>query len=217
MAETLLAHTFLTDTIDSALRLGAAHPHLTFVTKQGDMVNGGGVLHGGSMEAAQQGLIHKKRQIKELSALVKGLTARVAKLESERERLRGEVRTTDNAMKDARQELHRLEIQLVNTEKDLQRVREELQRIEERLALKELEDNQLREEFESLEAEMGVSQRERELPRNQKELQLKTNWRSCESRWTTGSGKSAKSGMILLRARSGWLPFVKNENPVSMP
>lgn len=163
MAETLLADTFLTDTIDSALRLGTANPHLTFVTKQGDMVNGGGILHGGSMEAAQQGLIHKKRQIKELSALVKGLTARVAKLESEREHLRGEVRTTENATKDARQELHRLEIQLVNTEKDLQRVREELQRIEERLALKELEDNQLREEFESLEAEMGVSHREREL------------------------------------------------------
>ncbi|MDD2336549.1 MAG: chromosome segregation protein SMC [Geobacteraceae bacterium] len=163
MAETLLAYTFVTDTIDSALRLGAANPHLTFVTMQGDMVNGGGILHGGSMEAAQQGLIHKKRQIKELSALVKGLTARVAKLESQRAYLRGEVHTTENATKDARQELHRLEIQLVNTEKDLQRVREELQRIEERLALKELEDNQLREEFESLEAEMGVSNREREL------------------------------------------------------
>jgi chromosome segregation protein len=163
MAETLLAYTFVTATIDSALRLAAANPHLTFVTKEGDMVNGGGVLHGGSMEAAQQGLIHKKRQIKELSALVEGLTGRVAELESERERLRGEVRTTDSAMKDARQELHRLEIQLVNAEKDLQRVREELQRIEERLALKELEDNQLREEFESLEAEMGISHREREL------------------------------------------------------
>ncbi|RQW85571.1 MAG: chromosome segregation protein SMC [Geobacter sp.] len=163
MAETLLAYTFVTDSIDSALRLAAANPHLTFVTKDGDMVNGGGILHGGSMEAAQQGLIHKKRQIKELSALVEGLTGLVAELESERDRLRGEVRTTDNAMKEARQELHRLEIQLVNTEKDLQRFREELQRIEERLALKELEDNQLREEFESLEAEIGVSHREREL------------------------------------------------------
>lgn len=163
MAETLLGYSFVTDSIDSALKLASANPHLTFVTKEGDMVNGGGVLHGGSMEAAQQGLIHKKRQIKELSALVKRLTGLVAELDSEREHLREEVRTTDSAMREARQELHRLEIQLVNSEKDLQRVREDLQRIEERLALKELEDNQLKEELESLEAEIGVSHREREL------------------------------------------------------
>lgn len=160
MAETLLAHTFLTDTIESALRLASANPSLTFVTKEGDMVNGGGILHGGSMEAAQQGLIHKKRQIKQLSALVESLTGRVAELESERERLREEVRVTEAALKDARQELHRVDINLVNADKDLQRVREELQRIEERIALKELEDDQLREELQTLEAEIGVSQSE---------------------------------------------------------
>jgi chromosome segregation protein len=163
MAETLLAHTFLTDSIDSALRLASANPTLTFVTKDGDMVNGGGILHGGSMEAAQQGLIHKKRQIKELSALVEDLAGRVAELESKRERLRGELRATEESLKNARQELHRVDIQLVNAEKDLQRVREDLQRIEERLALKELEDDQLREELESLETEMGISQGERAL------------------------------------------------------
>jgi len=163
MAENLLAYTFVTDTLDSALMLANENPHLTFVTKDGDMVNGGGILHGGSMEAAQQGLIHKKRQIKELTALVESLTGLVAELESERERLREEVRLTESATREARQELHRLEIQLVNTDKDLQRVRDEIQRIEERIALKELEDSQLREELESLEAEMGISHREREL------------------------------------------------------
>ena len=163
MAETLLAQCFLAESIDSALSLAAANPQLTFVTMAGDMVNGGGIVHGGSMEAAQQGLIHKKRQIKELSALVEGLTVSVAGLEAERERLRGEVRVTDDGLKNTRQELHRLEIQLVNAEKDLQRVREELVRIGDRLALKELEDNQLQEELETLEMELGVSNRERDL------------------------------------------------------
>ncbi|HPK06995.1 MAG TPA: hypothetical protein PK773_04275, partial [Aminivibrio sp.] len=67
MAEILLAHVFLVDNLDSALRLARKNPAMTFVTKDGDMVNGGGIFHGGSMEAAQQGLIHKKRQIKKLS------------------------------------------------------------------------------------------------------------------------------------------------------
>lgn len=163
MAEILLAHVFLVDTLDSALRLSRQNPTMTFVTKDGDMVNCGGIFHGGSMEAAQQGLIHKKRQIKQLTALVEELTGRVAELETEKDRLRGEVQATEDAMRNARQELHRLDIQQVNAEKDLQRVREELQRIEERLAVKELEDDQLREELESIEAEIGLSNREREL------------------------------------------------------
>lgn len=162
MAEILLAHVFLVDNLESALRFARHNPSLTFVTKDGDMVNGGGIFHGGSMEAAQQGLIHKKRQIKKLSALVEELTARVAGLEAEKDRLRGEVQTTEDAMRNARQDLHRLDIQQVNAEKDLQRIRDELQRIEERLAVKELEDDQLREELASIEVEIGLSTRERE-------------------------------------------------------
>jgi len=161
LTETLLDRTFLVDTLDSAFDLGARFPDLTFVTRDGDMVTTGGILHGGSMEAAQQGLIHKKRRIKELSLEVADLTARVAETDAERERLRAEVRATEDSLKSCRQELHRLEIQLVNDEKDLQRAREECQRLGERMAVKELEDEQLREERESLEREIETACRER--------------------------------------------------------
>lgn len=161
MAEALLGQTFLAETPDIALSLGGSFPHLTFVTKDGDMVTGGGILHGGSMEAAQQGLIHKKRQIKQLSAEVETLAARVAELESERARLREEGRAADESLKTLRQELHQTEILLVNSDKDLQRVREESQRIGERLAVKALEDEQLGEERDALEREMEHAARER--------------------------------------------------------
>jgi chromosome segregation protein len=161
LAENLLDRTFLVDTLDTALDLGRVFPHLTFVTRDGDMVSAGGVLHGGSMEAAQQGLIHKKRRIKELSAEVVSLTARVAEIEAERQRLRAEVSAVEDSLKRARQELHRLEILLVNDEKDLQRAREECQRLGDRMAVKELEDEQLREERDSLEREMEAAARER--------------------------------------------------------
>ncbi|MRR57135.1 MAG: chromosome segregation protein SMC [Deltaproteobacteria bacterium] len=161
MAEALLGQTFLAETPDIALSLGGTFPHLTFVTKDGDMVTGGGILHGGSMEAAQQGLIHKKRQIKELSAEVETLTTRVTELESERARLREEGRAADESLKTLRQELHQTEILLVNSDKDLQRVREESQRIGERLAVKALEDEQFGEERDSLEREMEHAARER--------------------------------------------------------
>lgn len=161
IAEVLLAGTFLVDDLDTALRLGGEHPGLTFVTRAGDVVCDGGILHGGSTDIAQHGLIHKKRQIKELALEVEALTARVGDLESERERLRSESRNADEALKNIRQELHRTELMLVNIGKDLLSAREELQRIKDRLAVKALEDEQLKEELEALEKELAFAARER--------------------------------------------------------
>jgi len=168
--EVLLCRTFLAESLDTALGLAASFPGLTFVTREGELVTDGGILHGGSMEAAQQGLIHKKRQIKELTAEVAAVTARVTELEAERERLRGETRAADDSLKNLRQELHRTELQLVNSDKDLLRAREESQRISERLAVKALEDEQLCEERESLEREMECAARDRSSRESGKEL-----------------------------------------------
>jgi len=161
IAELLLGSTFLAENLDVAVTLGRKHPGLTFVTLDGETISGGGVFHGGSLDAARQGLIHKKRQIKELTNEVESLTVRVAGRESERARLRNELRTTEESAKAARQDLHRTEIQLVNAEKDLQRAREECQRFEERLAVKEMEDGQLHEELEALEKEIARTEREK--------------------------------------------------------
>lgn len=176
MVEVLLSRTFLVETLEAALGLAASFPDLTFVTRDGELVTGGGILHGGSMEAAQQGLIHKKRQIKELTAEVASVSARVAELEAERERLRHETRAAEDSLKNLRQELHRTELQLVNADKDLLRAREESQRIGERLAVKALEDEQLGEELESLEREMECAARERgsrETVKERSECELK--------------------------------------------
>ncbi len=175
MVRALLADTFLAQSLDSALALSRDYPRLTFVTPEGEVVCSGGMLHGGSFEAAQQGLIHKKRQIKELDREVKDLATLVNELESVREGLRAEAVSTGQALKDCRQELHRVEIHLVNSEKDLQRAREDCARLEERLALKDMEDRQLADELESLETELekvSAAKRDREEGREQAEREL---------------------------------------------
>lgn len=185
MVEAFLARTFLAEDLDAAFALGARFPGLTFVTREGELVTDGGILHGGSMEAAQQGLIHKKRQIKELTAEVAAVTAGVAELEAERERLRGETRTAEESLRNLRQELHRTELQLVNSDKDLLRAREESQRIGERLAVKALEDEQFEEERISLERELehaACERSRRESGKEQAELELKQLQDSIEEK-----------------------------------
>jgi chromosome segregation protein len=155
--EPLLAETCIASDLGSALAHARRYPRLTYVTPDGEVVQGGAIISGGSLEGVQQGFIHKRREIKELSGEVEKLEDRVGKLEEERGRLKGEIATVEERFRETRQDIHEGEIQLVNLEKDLQRAREECQRLEERLAVKGMEDEQVREEREALEREIAVS------------------------------------------------------------
>ena len=153
LVEPLLADVCLAEDLPSALDLSRRHPRLTFVTRDGELATAAGILTGGVAESGGQGLIHTKREIRELTGAVAGLEGTVAGLEGERDRLRHELAAAEEELRRVRQELHRSEMQLVHLEKDLQRAREEVQRLEERRAMKSLEDDQLAEEKVSLEGE----------------------------------------------------------------
>lgn len=127
-----------------------------------------GMVGGGSGEAGGGGLVHKKREIRELNTEVALLTEAVDGLEQRREALRREAADTEEELRAQRQELHQTDIQLVNAEKDLLKAREDSQRIEERLALIGLEDDQLREERDSLDAEVGEAESRRQVREERK-------------------------------------------------
>lgn len=153
--EPLLDHTYLVDSLEKALILGKQSPHLMFVTSQGDMVHSGSIVNGGSPEAAYQGLIHKKREIKELSLEAELLTKQISELEERRTQLKEEVLTAGEGLQDIRQKLHQAEIELLNAEKDLTRAREEVGRLEERASVGTIENEQLDEEKILLEREIS--------------------------------------------------------------
>jgi chromosome segregation protein len=155
--EPILAGAFLADDLHAALELAREFPQLTFVTLQGELVQSAGIVHGGSMEATQQGVIHKKREIKELGRETALLAEVVGELEAALTLRKVEISAAEEEMRDLRQRLHQAELEMAKTEKDLLRSREEGQRLEERLALNRLEDDQLREEKELLEREMADS------------------------------------------------------------
>lgn len=155
LIEPLLADVHLADTLAQALSLSRQHPRATFVTLQGDLAFGGGIVNGGSAENAGQGLVHKKREIRELSGTVERLESAVRETEARREEFRGERSRLEEEVRDLRQTLHQTEIQFVNAEKDLQRAREECQRIEERIAIAGIEDEQLQDERRTLDEEVA--------------------------------------------------------------
>jgi len=156
--EPLLHGAYLASDLPSALALAAEFPRLTFVTLEGDTVHAGGIVNGGSQEAAQQGIIHKKREIKELAARVTRLTDEVATFSRQREERRAELVEAEAERVELRQEAHRLEIQILNAGKDLQVASADCRRIEESEAVREMEHEQLTEERELLLQEVRDSE-----------------------------------------------------------
>lgn len=158
----LLAPVMLVDNIYDALRLARQHPGLVFVARDGDMVGQGGIISGGSGEQANKGLIHKKREIRELELLVARLEEDTAYLGKQRDDLRRQTQEVAEALKDSSVRLHQGELKLTGLLKDRQQALDENVRIDERLEAQSLEAINLDEEKGSLEVELKLSREQME-------------------------------------------------------
>jgi len=205
----LIEDVLIATDLPKAHALNRMHPHLTFVTPQGDMVSGRGVIHGGSTEAAQQGLVHKKREIKVLASEVAGLVSEVENLDSLLNRLRQELVEADKHQTDLRHNLHQAEIDFINNVKDLQRAREECESLDERIVIRRIEDDQLMEEKGALVEEMAHSEQQRavrnvrkaELEREAEELQEVLKVKKLEMDKAREAVTSLKVSSAALRER----------------
>jgi chromosome segregation protein len=153
----LLASVMLVDDINAALRLARQHPALIFVTRAGDMVAQGGIVSGGSGEQAGSGLIHKKREIRELELAVTRLEEETARLGKERDELRRRSNEVAEELKSGGIQLHQAELKLTGLLKDRQQAVDECVRIAERLEVQALESENLGEERAALEAEVKLA------------------------------------------------------------
>ncbi|MBL0224497.1 MAG: chromosome segregation protein SMC [Geobacteraceae bacterium] len=153
----LLGTVMLVDDLGRAIELARLYPALSFVTRGGDMAGQGGIVTGGSADQVQKGIIHKKREIKDLEEQVAALENEVLELGKERDELRRQSQETSEALKAAGARLHQTELTLAGLRKDRQQAADEITRVEERLAVQALESDNLSEEKEALEAELQLA------------------------------------------------------------
>jgi len=166
----LLSGAYLADDLPHAIALAAAFSRFTFVTRDGDLAHAGGIVNGGSAEPAQQGIIHKKREIKGLTVEVERLTAEVQLLSRQRESRRQEIAEAEAERVELRQDLHRLEIKILNAEKDLQSAGAECRRVEDSGAVREMEEEQLAEEQASVAGELSQADLKKGVAEERKHL-----------------------------------------------
>jgi len=151
----LLASAMLVEEIGKAIELARDYPLLSFVTPAGDMVTQGGIITGGSAEQVQKGIIHKKREIKDLEEKSARLEQEVAELSRERDELRRRSQENAETLKAAGAQLHQWELKRAGLAKDRQQAADEIARLEERRSVQAMESANLTEEQESLETELA--------------------------------------------------------------
>ncbi len=153
----LLATVMLVDDIGGALKSARQHRGLIFVTRAGDMVAQGGIVNGGSGEQVGSGLIHKKREIRELELTVTRLEEETANLGKQRDDLRRQSLEVAEGLKSGGVQLHQAELKLIGLLKDRQQALDETARIAERLEVQALEAENLHEEQTALETELKLA------------------------------------------------------------
>ncbi|NIQ95495.1 MAG: hypothetical protein GWN87_15790, partial [Desulfuromonadales bacterium] len=177
---TLLSGMFLVDSLEPFW--GEPLPAGAFlVTESGETMTFRGELTGGSQGGLDEGLLHKKREIKELRSSVDELGGTVEELQRQRLQLREDLSSTEEQQREVEAALHRKELKVVDSEKDLTRLREESDRLTERLEVLSLEEDQLHEEDEQLRKQLGENTAGREEAARRKDEQERDVERIQES------------------------------------
>ena len=149
LVRTLLAGIYLVDELAPFLQ-GGLPTGVTLVTRVGDLLTHRGELTGGGQRILDQGLLHRKREMKELSAGARRLGEEVAALQGRRELLRQQALAAEEALRSGERSLHQQEINLLDHQKDQAGLAKEAQRLVERLEILSFEEDQLHEEEEGL-------------------------------------------------------------------
>lgn len=159
LVQALLGGIYLVEDLSPHLQAGLP-AGVTLVTSEGDLLTHRGELTGGGKRSLDQGLLHKKREMKELAAQVRRLDKEVGELQARREQLRHDALAAEEGLRSAEGALHQQEIRLLDHQKDQTGLQQELLRQQERLEVLSFEEDQLHEEEASLlrsrqEAEAG--------------------------------------------------------------
>lgn len=174
LVRSLLAGAWLVPSLQTFLA-GAVPAGVTLVTEAGETLDFRGELQGGASAVLDQGLLHQKREIKELEVRVEVSAQEVETLQVGRRELQEQFSAAEEALRETQAALHRKELKVVDSEKDLARFTAELQRHMDRVEVLSFEDSQLHEEHEDLVRQQAEALARRQLRESRKadlELQV---------------------------------------------
>ncbi|SHJ95830.1 chromosome segregation protein SMC [Paramaledivibacter caminithermalis] len=168
----LLGNTIIVDNIDSAVDISKTVKKFKIVTLDGDIINPGGTITGGSYKSKTVNVFRRKRKIKELDDKIDDLNKLTTQYKNDLEELKNKLEGIDNKLKDnsisvesikltllkkenvltnIENQGHSLDVSLCNLDEELKELKSELKDIDESISKKNSFVLSLKKENEELE------------------------------------------------------------------
>jgi chromosome segregation protein len=139
----LLGTTVVVDDLARALRLHNEGVTDRLVTLDGDVVEDGGIVAGGSRDAQGAGVLAQKREIRDLEDIVGTLEHDLAEATARLVTAKTELKQVTKALEGLRNQVHEGDVAIMGHEKDEARVRHDLERHRDRLGQLATEQREL--------------------------------------------------------------------------
>ena len=149
----LLAGVYLVESLEPFWAVGLPAGTM-LVTEAGEILSWRGEITGGGRQGLEHGLLHQKREMKELAIQTERLSVDLTALQVRRLELREETAAAEETLREVDAALHRKELKVVDSEKDRDRLQHEAERLLERLEILSLEEDQLHGETEDLQQQL---------------------------------------------------------------
>jgi chromosome segregation protein len=134
IAEYLLGEAVLVRDLESAFRFWGAIPEVTWVTLEGEVLEGSGVLTGGTATDTGGGLLQTRREIQDLSRQVAAHESELQRLQTVRAERAGAIERLNREMHQTTQSLHALELRRATNQQHSRTLELELARLGQRLS-----------------------------------------------------------------------------------
>ena len=158
LANALLGDVLIVSDLDAALEIWGRGTGHTLVTTAGEVVSAVGGVTGGEADGPGAGLLQKRREVAELTEVVRSLETQVAVAAERHRRLARRADDLEQSLKALEKNKHAEELNLLHAEKDLGRITEELARVRARV-------EQVQREREEMQHQLGLLDVEAETAR----------------------------------------------------
>lgn len=201
----LLDGVAVVEDVRSALELRPRFEGWTFVTPDGDTLSAEGVLTGGAQEAADSGVLKRRREIKELSEKKSEWAGKLALAQAALRKLEEQLANVVNDFEGAQKRRIDQEIKVQGLKKDLERGETELSNAQNAVERQEREGRRLEEQLRAQEdraTELSEALEENRLKKHELETEVNTLDQELASRRSGFDGLQAEVTELQVRAAS---------------
>ncbi|WP_202711303.1 chromosome segregation protein SMC [Sporosalibacterium faouarense] len=178
----LLGRTVIVDNIDTGIKISKmCNYSLKIVSLDGDVMNPGGSMTGGSYRTNNTNLLGRERQIKELKSNISRLKEELDKERNSEETIRNEFQDIDSKILEASREINEIKVNLARLENQKSQTQEELNKIDKSIGKYNNERQQLTQEsqeskddIDSIQEEIEELKKEHEMAQGSIDSMIKT-------------------------------------------